>query len=677
MVDRKGARVELGRRRVRIRAAAGRQATIGGLVAGLASVGAISVFAGAGVVQLTAALAAVYVLGYGTGALLVHPQDDRATLSLAIVRLVAGLLLSTVAFFLSLLLPLPWFAGPVAVCSVAVVLHRRAVLAPPHPTLTVTWDGALAGLLSGLVLAPILIAAGHMAPGDYSPVFYHVDTPYFLEKVHALVKTEIYPPTSLGVVDGRFSYHFAAHGLTALIARASGLAPHHTLFLIVLPLLSVGVLAAAVLGARSLGAALPAWVAVPMLLIPVPTLWYRFWDVAGPGVAAAISSLTLGPLDGVTARYEMWGATSNNGHNIAAQFVVLGSLAGIAAARTRGWRLPVFLIGSAFLVKSPTGLALAAGLALAQAYRTVATRSARPLMPVVAAAGVFVGIYGAFWNGPPEAVGYRLELFPFYQVKRLLERDELTGFWLDVGWLLLPAAVILLARQRDPMKRSAPLLLFAVPPFFLVNSLRLTDMRPGFAVSDDWLQVMSPAVPLAIHAFVLSLAAQRWTRLGPGLRATFLLAIGLSILPPVFAAARYSRLLIVHPERGHEFVDNRALGEALSVIPTEGAIIVTNDLRYPAQDFSRRDRQMQIPGLFGHQAFAVNYAYEAYSFSRERRQLQDLLSATEWSDDITEAARTHRWTHLLIRKDYTRPQPLPLEPIFENDLYTVFRFDKD
>ena len=127
MVNRKGARVDLGRRRVRIPAAAGRQATIGGLVAGLASVGAISVFAGAGVVQVTAALAVVYVLGYGTGALLVHPQDDRDTLSLAIVRLVAGLLLSTVAFFLSLLLPLPWFAGPVAVCSGAFPISRSSV----------------------------------------------------------------------------------------------------------------------------------------------------------------------------------------------------------------------------------------------------------------------------------------------------------------------------------------------------------------------------------------------------------------------------------------------------------------------------------------------------------------------------------------------------------------------
>jgi hypothetical protein len=80
---------------------------------------------------------------------------------------------------------------------------------------------------------------------------------------------------------------------------------------------------------------------------------------------------------------------------------------------------------------------------------------------------------------------------------------------------------------------------------------------------------------------------------------------------------------------------------------------------------------MQIPALFGHQAFAVNYAHEAVE---ERRELQQLLQRPEWSDAIPEAARTHHWTHLVIRKDYVHPAPIPLEQIFENQFYAVFRF---
>jgi hypothetical protein len=140
-------------------------------------------------------------------------------------------------------------------------------------------------------------------------------------------------------------------------------------------------------------------------------------------------------------------------------------------------------------------------------------------------------------------------------------------------------------------------------------------------------------------------------------------------------AGGYARVLIRHPERGHEFVDNRSIAAALAAIPRGDTIVVTNDLRYPAQGFSRNNRQMQIPALFGHQAFAVNYAYEIYEFSRERRELQTLLQTEAWSDDIAHAARKYRWTHLLIHKEYRHPSPIPLEKIFENESYAVYFFN--
>ena len=80
---------------------------------------------------------------------------------------------------------------------------------------------------------------------------------------------------------------------------------------------------------------------------------------------------------------------------------------------------------------------------------------------------------------------------------------------------------------------------------------------------------------------------------------------------------------------------------------------------------------MRIPALLGHQAFAVNHAHESVE---ERRPLQQLLQQQEWSGAILEAARTYHWTHLLIRKDYVHPGAIPLERIFENGSYAVFRF---
>jgi hypothetical protein len=211
--------------------------------------------------------------------------------------------------------------------------------------------------------------------------------------------------------------------------------------------------------------------------------------------------------------------------------------------------------------------------------------------------------------------------------------------------------------------------MMGLAPILLVNTTRLaTD---GGGSGQDWIQVLHP-VPFLLHAFALSLASARWSRLGRHRRAAFLLTVVMMIAPTAVVAARYTQQILVDRESGHEFVDNRAIAEALAAIPVEGSVIVTNDLRYPAQNFSRDHRQMQIPALFGHQAFAVNYAYEPVA--DDRRALQQLLQRPEWNDAILEAARAHRWTHFVVRKDYVHPAPVPLEQVFENQFYAVFRF---
>jgi hypothetical protein len=157
-------------------------------------------------------------------------------------------------------------------------------------------------------------------------------------------------------------------------------------------------------------------------------------------------------------------------------------------------------------------------------------------------------------------------------------------------------------------------------------------------------------------------------------KAVFAVLVAAAVVPAVTVSAAYSRVLIETPAKGHEFVDNHALANALQVIPVDGSVLVTNDLRYPADDFIRKNRQMQIPALFGHQAFAINYAYEVYDFSVERQRLQQLLESREWSPLIDDAARRYGWTHLIIRKDYPHPDQIPLIKVFDGPEYEVFRF---
>jgi hypothetical protein len=625
-------------------------------------------------VHVAAALAAVYLLGYVTGSLLVERRAGDDSIAWTIIRLLAGLLLSTIAFFVSLRLSMPWYVGPAVVMTAAVAMRGRAAFVVPAIRLHPRWPGVAAAIPAAILVSPLALGAMRMAPGDFAPVFYNVDSAYFLEQVHSLAQTTTYPPESLSNAGGRRAYHFGTHGMAALISRSSGLKPHTSIFGIVLPLLTVGILAAAVAAARAVSPAVPLYLSVPLLLIGVPSFLYSFWAEVGPRLWSAWSSpQPWAQIAPVLESYELWGVASNSGQNLGAHFLVLASLAAIATAPARGWRLAVFLIGTGILVKTSTGVALVAGFALTQLWPVLTFRRPWPPAPLFAVVAVFLAIYIPLFMTPMPP-DFQTELSPLFHLTRYSERNLLGGLGLDVAWVLLPLLVLAPWKAGEKSAPTLPLLLMSVAPFVVVNVTRSIDVRPGGGgPTDDWLQVML-AVPFLLHAFVLAFASQRWRRLNLGSRVVFGVLIALAVLPVVVVAGRYSQVLIRDHENGHEFVDNRSIAAALAAIPRDGSLIVTNDLRYPAQRFSRDNRQMQIPALFGHQAFAVNYAYEIFPFTSERRELQKLLQAGQWSDAITNAARAHGWTHLIIRKDYMHPTPVPLEQIFDNESYAVYRF---
>ena len=633
-------------------------------------------------------LLSVYLLGWVVGSLLVDsrtvtaeavPGVDgpgaRLALPWALVRLIAGLLLSALVFLLSLVLELPWFVGPATAVGVAVASHRRLAFTVPRPNLGRTSRGVAAALCLAVVLqAPIFISALRMAPGPFPPVFFHVDTPYSLEKVHSLTKTRVYPPESLSNAGGRPPYHYAVHGLAALLSRTSGLAAHHALFLIVLPLLAAGSIAAAFLVARSLGPAVASFIAVPLLLLRVPSPWYGFWGVVGPLLAKAWSEDSLGPLDTLTANYEVWGAASIVGHNVGAEFVVLASLAALATAPTRGWRLAVFLIGTAIMVKAPAGVALLSGFFLVQGCRVLVTRSMRALVPALAVTAVFAVSYAAFFVLPDAGPTFKVTPWLFFQLEQAEEHEQLLGLAADLVWVLVPMALAWV-KGSEHSKRHAWLFFFALAPFVVVNLTSSVDARPGGSgqPTDDWVQALVPAT-IVLHAFVLAFISDRWAALGRLRRVVIVAFLVLTIIQPVLVTGRYLGVLLFEPEEGHEFADNRSIAEALATIPVRGSVVVTNDLHYPAGGFSRDTRPMQVPALFGHQAFAVNYAYERFEFSKARMELHEPLQRNEWSDDILASARAHGWTHFLVRKNYTHPDTIPLEQTFENADYAVYRF---
>jgi hypothetical protein len=526
-------------------------------------------------------------------------------------------------------------------------------------------------MLVVVLMAPIAIAFARMGQGPFPPVFYNVDSPRALEEVHALTVAHSYPPPSLSNVGVVRTYHYGVHAMAALISRSSGLLPHHALFVVVLPLLALGTVAAAVAAARYLAPALPLSLAVPLLLIAAPNLTRTFSDGFGPRLWSAATSGRF-TLDWISSDYVLWGILSNESQNT--DFLILGSIAAIAAAPLNGWILPAFLIGSSVIFKTTTGIALLAGLMLAESWRAIASKRYRPSAQMLLVGMVFVATYVAFYLVSFHAsVG--VEAYPLQHIRGILSIGRpvsVYGAVVDSLWLLLPALVVLIARSEGTDRERASLLLMALAPLIVVNITRLVHVGEGAvgAGLEDWLQITHP-IPFLVHAFAVAVAGAHWHSLRRARRRAFIAVTALVTAPVVIAAADYSSRLLRAPESGHEFADNRTIAQALAAIPIRDSLIVTNDLRYPTDNFGRDDRQIQIPALFGHQAFSVDFAGEPIE---DRRELQRLLQRPTWTDAISTAARTYHWTHLLIRKDYVHPRPIPFPQIFENDAYAVYRF---
>jgi len=629
------------------------------------------------ILQFVAAAGLIWLLGGAVGSLLIAPTHTRQDGALAVLRVFVGLLAASVALLLALALSLPRFSLVGVLVLVAVLRHGWHLVAALRPRQPASAHEAVAVLLAGVMLLPPLVSSMLMAPGPFPPVFFNVDMPYFLEKVHAVMAADAFPPPSLGVAGGSRPYHFGLHAAVALVAGLTGALPHQVLFGLFVPLVLIAILAGAMALARSLASSVPAVLSVPLLIAPVPTLWYDFSRDVTPRVSEALGSGTPDPVLALTTNWEMWGATPNV-QNMAAYALTLAFMVGMARAATIGWALAVFAAGSTFLFKSPAGVALMAAFGLIQAARVATDRSLKPLQPLAAAGLVFLGIYGAFWLMVPGPGDLRASFTPLFHLDYLDGHGGRGWFVLDVLLLVLPACAALILAPRGQTREGLLLLVCACGPLIAVNTLRLVDLRKDFGISsmneDDWRQVIMP-VPLLLHAAALAIVGSRWHRLGMLPRIAVAATMVVSVAPAAFVAARYTTVLVETPTRGHEYADNRAIGEALVTIPVAGSLVVTNDLRYPADDFERDRRQMQVPALFGHQAFAVNYFYEAYPFSRERARLQALLEGESWSTDIDDAARTHGWTHLLIRNDYPHPVPVPLQKTFDNGTYAVYRFE--
>jgi len=524
----------------------------------------------------------------------------------------------------------------------------------------------IVGIVLVLIAASIYVApALYMGAGPFPAVFIG-DAGYHLGLTWGLLRDPHFLPESLSYAGGHRFYHYGPHAMAAVLSRFAGLLPHTGLFLIVEPMLLAGIAAAVWRFARERHGAMPFLGALGLLLVGVGhshSQWPPYVDFVKAFAAIAHGGPQMSVDIGAALSVHMLNPTLFFGTFA----IALVMLCAVNPQRI-GWQaMMAFVIGILIAFKAPYFIALGLGLGMWSLWRAARERSIRPLLIPAAALILALVIYAFVGLG---GSGAKLAFEPFAgqnisQVGKYLLRS--------VAVLLPGLLVLILSRGRALSGAAGLWLVYAAAPIIimLLTNLYLTEGVPEEANFDEMLNLLPPV----LAGFSVSLMATWWPRFGATTRRIAVGALGLIIVPHLIRWAWLAVLVAIHPEAGYEYVDNRPLAAALATVPTDTGLIVTNDLRYPAEGWRRDNQAVQFPALFGHRNFFVNPTFERfYPDLEERRDAVRRLQQPQWDPAILELARRYGWTHFVVHLDYPHPADIPLPVAYDGGSYRVYRF---
>lgn len=600
-----------------------------------------------GGVKLLLVLAACYIAGTG----LFARRGKRNGMALAVVWFVAGFCLLSFFFLLSKVIGsgLVFFAGLPALL-IAIHIIRR-------PELRIMVEGPLrepgwALALSVLGSLPVLIMGIRMGAGEYPAEFYAADSPFFLQQVYALMRTDIYPPPSLETYGFSFKYHYGFQAFVAVTSMLTNLQPHWVMFAVVEPLLEV--LAGFVIYdicRRLTGRHSAALLCLLLVLFGSKQYLINYLD---PSWWRLVT------------RPENFNFRFPNAPDVAGLLIALCAVRCALEFEHREMRLAALFFTCMLPVfKIPYLIPISAGVALIYCYELRKQFRVRLLIEILGAAALSALIYFIFSKSTVTTDGMAEFRIPGFLA--------MSFPWHNQTLLVLSSLVIVTAAvtRHALSDGTAKLLMFALAPYVLFSLWRF-EIDNGHQIFD----LATRLVAIFSAAYLVSawfLNARR--RAGQTVIAAGIV-IGLTA-PGIISLLNHIYVVAARPELGHEYADNRAVADALGHIPVENTLLVTNDLRYPANRYLRDNRQFQLAGIFGHRNFAANLEYGG--FRREDAvmylRLVSLFRMKTWpATQISHLREKAGITHLLIHKNFAHADDIPLALVYENKDYAVYRF---
>lgn len=593
----------------------------------------------------------ILVFCYVAGAYLFAGRRGRNGIGLAIVWFVGGFCLVSFLFLLSKVIG----SGLVVIAFLPVLFLSLHAYRKPNIRVGVEYQPSELGwalALSVVSSLPVLVMGIRMGAGEFPSIFFNGDTPYYLHQIYALVSTGSYPPPSFEIYSVSFKYHYGFQAFVALASLLTHLKPHFVMFNVVVPLLEVltGLLIYDICR-RLTGRHSAALACLLLVLFGSKQYLINYLDPSA---------------------WEFVTRAGNYNFHYAHPTSVIGLLISLGIVRCviefdqRNMRFAaLFFVSMLPLFKIPYLIPMGAGLAFIYFYELKKQFKFNLLFEIVGAGLLSLMCYMIFAKSDivtDMVIGFNVPGFL-----------KMTMGWQNQTLIVFSTlvAITAVAKKHSLSDGMTRLLIFVLSPYFLF-------LMFSFENPNDY-QIFILSLMLAA-LFTASYVVSAWFNRDRKISFQYVIAIGVFIGligPGVISLCNHIYIVTYHPEKGHEYADNRSVADALRHIPLENTLIVTNDLRYPANNYVRNYRQFQLAGVFGHRNFASNLLYGAVR-NEERNlyaALLQLFQSKTWPTAQIDYLRGKvPITHVLIHKHYSHADDIPLNLVYENKDYAVYRF---
>ncbi|MBP9213563.1 MAG: hypothetical protein KBF36_03325 [Chitinophagaceae bacterium] len=495
----------------------------------------------------------------------------------------------------------------------------------------------------------LFIQGIRMGFGDYASEFYNVDSAAYLGLLQGYLKSNTFPPINLEILGASFKYHYGVISFAAIITTLTSVKAHQAFFIVIPIFCAVTFYSIVYLIAKKILNALNFWKLILTTSIMIVLINFEF-------------NTTI-PLRFYNFIFKIgtWGKQFPMLSSFMANCLIVFSVyILLCMKKVKDSFLLLIIIPFLAFTKLPY---LPITLSIVSLYLLFYKKYLYiywllPLLVILSLSSIFFLSFGNNMSNVANKVTNTIHIGFF--------KEYSSSILLIYSAFLFPLMLVFFQAKKIINHQIILLVLVVFVPILMSTLLKIDnpDYFQFFSIVNLFLIIL--LIPITISIF----HQQKLV-----VKGLVLFNFGFIIIVTCTSLFYYTYLLLKKRDQAHEYANNISIAEALKQIPVNNTLLVTNDLRYPANNYQRENKQFQLSAIWGHQCLASS----KYFITKESEdnfikgiKINQLLQQSNWSDSLTNLLSQKNVTHLLIHREYNHCNNIPFNKIYESNNYQVY-----